>query len=240
MRASKLIDLRDCRLPEYERIYRDMERIQWRTSALLARWIFTIFGKADRLKPIWSRRWEYPWAILAADLRPGLVVLDAGCGASPLLPWLAGNWRSLSLYGVDKGEETEGPPTWKLKLLKSVGYAPPEGFHPDIDRRIRFCRESITEMSFGDDLFDRIFCISVIEHISIDDRPQAMREMARVLKSGGRLVVTMDLPPDDPYAADSLVRASGLEPVGSLDYSVSRSIRHGHTYEVGGLILVKP
>jgi len=51
--------------------------------------------------------------------------------------------------------------------------------------------------------------------------------------------MTMDLPRDDPHAADNVVRASGLQLLGSLNYSEDRAIRHGHTYEVGGLILEK-
>jgi 2-polyprenyl-3-methyl-5-hydroxy-6-metoxy-1,4-benzoquinol methylase len=239
MHGSKLIDLRDCQSPEFEVIYRQMQRIQVRTSGTLARWAFTVFGKADKLKPIWSRRWEYPWAILAADLRPGLRALDAGCGASPLLRWLASEWSGLSLYGVDKGPETHDATTWKVKLLQTLGYVPIEGFHPGLDHRIQLRQESITQMSFQNGFFDRVFCISVIEHLALEERGQAMSEMARVLKPGGRLLVTVDLPPDDSRAAEGIVEASGLQLLGSLDYSVSRSLRHGHTYEVGGLALSK-
>ena len=238
MDGSKLIDLRDCQRPDYRRIYQDVERIQWEMHGL-ARWVFRAFGKAHKLKPIWSRQWEYPWAVLNADLRPGLVVLDAGCGASPLLPYLAWKWEGLSLYGADIGEDTEGPIRMKVRLLKAIGYVPIEGFYPNLDRRIHFRQESLERMSFSDDFFDRIFCISVMEHIAVGVQPQAMREMARVLRPGGKLVMTMDLPRGDPHAANYVVQASGLRLLGSLDYSVSRSIRHGHTYEVDGLILEK-
>lgn len=81
--------------------------------------------------------------------------------------------------------------------------------------------------------------ISVLEHIPEELQPQAMREMARVLKPGGRLVMTMDLYRDDPQAWDRVVQASGLQLRGELDYSMSRAIRHNHTYEVAGLILEK-
>jgi 2-polyprenyl-3-methyl-5-hydroxy-6-metoxy-1,4-benzoquinol methylase len=140
MNGSKLIDLRDCQHPEYQQIYQDMERVQWQTHGILARLLFKTFGKTHKLKSIWARQWEYPWAVLNANLRPGLIVLDAGCGASPLLPYVAWRYEDLSLYGVDKGEDAESTKTktWKLRLLKAIGYVPVAGFHPDIDRRIHF------------------------------------------------------------------------------------------------------
>jgi predicted SAM-dependent methyltransferase len=95
-------------------------------------------------------------------------------------------------------------------------------------------------MSFSDDFFDSIFCISVMEHMQSMNRTEAIMEMVRVLKPGGILIVTMDLRPDEPHAVDEIVRASGLLHLkGSLDHSISTHIRHGHTYDVAGLILEK-
>lgn len=50
-------------------------------------------------------------------------------------------------------------------------------------------------LGFRDDTFDKVYSISVLEHIPGDNDTAAIRELARVLKPGGRLVVTV------PYAA---------------------------------------
>ena len=240
MNGSKLIDLRDCQNFEYQRIFQNVDRIRWEMHGFLAHWAFRVFGKAHKLKLYcWSRQWEYPWAVLNADLFPGLVILDAGCGASPLLPYLAWNWKNLSLYGVDIGEDPKAHIPLKLKLLKVLGYVQAEGYHPALDTRIHFRQECLSKMSFNDGFFDRVFCISVLEHIPIEIQSRAIQEMSRVLKPGGRLVITLDLPKDEPPAPCNIVRSSGLQLMGSLDYSVNRAIRHGHNYEVAGLVLKK-
>lgn len=45
----------------------------------------------------------------------------------------------------------------------------------------------IRELRFGDETFDMIICHSVIEHV-LERRPEAYRELYRVLKKGGTLV----------------------------------------------------
>ena len=240
MTTSKLIDLRDyCENPAYQRIYQEMEQIIWRMHGRLGRILVRSLKPDAPVLPIWSRRWEWPWAVLAGDVRPGMRVLDAGCGGSPLLAYLSR--RGTKCFGVDSGAE-ETKLTWQDKVLLACGVHYQSGFHRRHLRRfprITFKKESLGSMSFEDGFFDRVFCISVMEHIPAKNQVQAMRELARVLRPGGFLVITMDLPRDDPHASDGVVEASGLQLLGNLDYSVSRAARHGRTYEVGGLVLRK-
>lgn len=49
-------------------------------------------------------------------------------------------------------------------------------------------------LGFKDNTFDKVFSISVLEHIPGDGDTKTMKELGRVLKPGGRLVVTV------PYA----------------------------------------
>jgi len=49
-------------------------------------------------------------------------------------------------------------------------------------------------LGFRDNTFDKVYSISVLEHIPGDGDTRTMKELARVLKPGGRLVVTV------PYA----------------------------------------
>lgn len=49
-------------------------------------------------------------------------------------------------------------------------------------------------LGFKDDTFDKVYSISVLEHIPGDGDTRTMKELARVLKPGGRLVITV------PYA----------------------------------------
>jgi SAM-dependent methyltransferase len=51
------------------------------------------------------------------------------------------------------------------------------------------------ELGFGDESFDRAYSISVLEHIAEPGDVGALRELARVVRPGGRVIVTL------PYAA---------------------------------------
>jgi len=235
---SKLLDLRDCESPLFRRQYAELESLQWASHSIAARAVFRLFRRDWKLKPIWSRRWEYPWAIQNAGLESGFTVLDAGCGGSPLLPYLAQQWRDgLFLKGVDKG--VERVLNWKGRLLDLIGYRAVEGFCPSLDKRVEILHESLSAMSLPDAFFDRIFCISVMEHIPQGAQRSVMNEMARVLKPSGLLLMTMDLPMDDASPAKYIVEGSGLRLIGDLDYSVPRLERHGLNYEVAGLVLEK-
>lgn len=236
MATSQLIDLRDWRNSQYRHLYQEMEKIVWGMQSLVVRVILTALGRKDIVLPIWSRRWEYPWAVLNAELEPGMRVLDGGCGNSPLLPYFAR--RGFICYGVDIWRDLRGI-SWKARLLQGLGARYICDFPQQRLPTIQYRKESLEDLSFQDAFIDRVFCISVMEHIPAEAQPRAMREMARVLKPGGLLVMTMDLPRDDPHAVDGIVRASGLRLIGELDYTVPRADRHGYNYEVGGLVFDK-
>ena len=56
-------------------------------------------------------------------------------------------------------------------------------------------------LSYADDSFDAAFAVSVAEHIPGDGDTETMRELARVVRPGGRVVVTT--PYDREYREDS-------------------------------------
>jgi SAM-dependent methyltransferase len=55
-------------------------------------------------------------------------------------------------------------------------------------------------LPFEDESFDHAYSISVLEHIPGDGDAAALRELARVVRPGGRIVVT--LPYDETYSED--------------------------------------
>lgn len=120
----------------------------------------------------WSRVWEYPFAILNSDISPGLKILDAGCGGSFLLSYFLKH--EYEIHGVDL---------------------------TDCPRRsgLHFQKADIRKLPFPENFFDRVFCISVLEHIwkvpgRVADNPMtAINELIRVLKPGGLLSVTTDI-----------------------------------------------
>jgi len=53
-------------------------------------------------------------------------------------------------------------------------------------------RGDMKRISFPSGLFDRVFSISVLEHVPRPDRLAAWREPLRILRSGGLAVLTLD------------------------------------------------
>lgn len=129
-----------------------------------------------------ARLWEYPYAILAAELAPGLKVADIGCGMTAFTIYLKEHARC-DVTGVD-------PDVFEVGL-RYKGHGVSEEF---IKRTgIKFLRGGMTDVPLESDSQDRAFSISVMEHVPPDVRRSGMQELARILKPGGLAVLTVDM-----------------------------------------------
>lgn len=112
-------------------------------------------------------------------LTPGMTVLDAGCGEGRHCLEL--RRRGCRAVGVDLAR-------WELKraryLLASLAEEAPEPSAPAL-----ILRADTQRLPFGDAAFDRVICSEVLEHV--DHPRRAARELARVLKPGGQLAVSV-------------------------------------------------
>jgi SAM-dependent methyltransferase len=114
------------------------------------------------------------------DLRPGMTVLDLGCGEGRHA--FEAYRRGASVVAVDWGQsEVETTKRW-LGAIAEAGEAP-EG------ARFEVVRGDLTALPFPDAGVDRVIASEVLEHIP--DDAAAFAEIARVLKPGGRAAVTV-------------------------------------------------
>ena len=121
----------------------------------------------------WSRVFEWPWAIMHGKHGPGVLALDAGGGHGPFQHVLAPRVRTV--FNVDKDQ-------------RSLDFAQ---VHPMNRGNLKCILGDITDLPFPNGFFDQVYCISVLEHIQ--DWWNVFQELLRVVKSGGRLVLTMDV-----------------------------------------------
>jgi SAM-dependent methyltransferase len=129
-----------------------------------------------------ARLWEYPYAILAAELSPGMKVADIGCGMTAFTIYLKDHSKC-EVTGVDPDVFETG--------VKYRGHGVSEEF---IKRtQIKFLKGDMTSLPLETDSQDRAFSISVMEHVPPDIRRQGMQEIARILKPGGRAIITVDM-----------------------------------------------
>jgi SAM-dependent methyltransferase len=96
--------------------------------------------------------------------RHDLDILDAGCGTGLLMQQLQPLGR---VEGVDISEEA-------LEFCRKRGL-----------ENVR--RADVIELPFGDESFDMITALDVVEHL--DDDVAALREFRRVLRPGGRVFI---------------------------------------------------
>jgi ubiquinone/menaquinone biosynthesis C-methylase UbiE len=77
---------------------------------------------------------------------------------------------------------------------------------------INLSQEDITDLSYQDKKFDKVFCISVIEHLPSHELIlQTLKEFKRVLKDDGLIVLTYDYPDITPDVFSKLIKEAGLQ-----------------------------
>ncbi|HSC26189.1 MAG TPA: class I SAM-dependent methyltransferase [Vicinamibacterales bacterium] len=65
-----------------------------------------------------------------------------------------------------------------------------EGLDPNYSSgRVR--RGSLTSLPYADASFDRALCLDVLEHLTFEEQPLALEELRRVLRPGGKLLVSV-------------------------------------------------
>ncbi len=260
---SKLLDLRDCRIDAFAAIHRDMLALDLSQQPP---WFRPLLRRSRTLQgwtgyDHWSRAWEYPWAVLAAGLgtRP-LRALDVGGGGSPFALYLAGrgheshvadpslNEGSNFVFNRRKSLYRNLRSVAKLIVFRAAGLHALWGL-PDRGGRspVFYHARPADRLEFPDGRFDRVFCLSVMEHIPRELWRGCMQEFQRVIAPGGRLVITLDMAPEeaDRRLYLDLVKSCDLALLGDPRYDVpigpeSQQARHpGHGYETVGLVWEK-
>lgn len=118
---------------------------------------------------------EYSLTMRYLALEPWMRVLDIGSNYRPFPLWVLS--RGCHVYPTDTPEsEQELQRYWK----HSFACQNRERFHPQV--------QDGRQLTYPDGFFDRLTCISVIEHIPEDEKVAV--EIGRVLCSGGRAVLT--------------------------------------------------
>ncbi len=242
-------NLLDCRFAALEEVASEpFERVGRECATLNARHDLPDHAALNRAHYPWadgrfpgpqiygSRHWEYPFAILAAELQPGMLCADVGCGRTPFTVYLASR-PNIRVTGFDPDlfSERESPTAFGVSedFIRSTG--------------IEFRNSGMTQLDAPDNHFDRVFCLSVIEHLDADTARKGIREMARILKPGGRLILTVDVAIHDTFCEVdplSLIWESGLLPAAGIDLKWPRhrlgiGYTGDHPADVFGMVLEK-
>lgn len=162
-----------------------------------------------------TRRFEYPWAFEALQVRPGLRVLEIGGSLSGFQFVL--DHAGCKVTNVDPGSDfhASGWPVTPETMSR---------FNRLLGTDVSLRNVYLEDAKFPDSSFDRIVSISVFEHIPEPVLAGILAEVRRILKPGGLCVLTVDLffnvapfaePIENEYGHNVsvkwLVESSGLE-----------------------------
>lgn len=163
----------------------------------------------------WSRFYEYAWA--SKFVGDDLDVLDAACGISHPFKWylsetcshvtaIDSDPRISSIYEIVKETGDDLGKEARDVLLDN----------PLIYKKVDLVKGSICLFPLGVGSFDRIFCISTLEHLKRGDQISAMSEFSKHLNENGLLIITVDYPVVKPEVLISIADSVGLKPVGEV------------------------
>jgi 2-polyprenyl-3-methyl-5-hydroxy-6-metoxy-1,4-benzoquinol methylase len=141
----------------------------------------------------WSRIYEYTYSskILKNLVTQKAKILDAGCGVT-FFPFYLNSDFDVTCVDQDDYDT----------IYNNI--------NKTLNTNVKFVRSGLNHISFPDESFDAIYCISVLEHTN--NRTEILKEFCRLLKPNGLLVITFDisLNSNSDYLAISALDSSQL------------------------------
>jgi len=153
-----------------------------------------------------TKYWEYAMALNALGIANAspcqpLRIADLGCGRGPLGPWLAAQGHTVIGYDSDYAWDGDSEAAQRF-----LGWTCGTRFTP----RAATLYALPEPDGHPDEGFDAVLLISVLQHL---ERPAlALREAQRVLKPGGRLIISFDLASDPERFEDPKLRRAIASP----------------------------
>lgn len=114
------------------------------------------------------------------DLRPGMRVLDIGCGSGRHACEVF-RCEGISVFGADREVRELREARKRLELHQAWG--------EHGGGRWALSAADVTRLPFRPECFHRIICSEMLEHVP--DQERAMGELYRVLRPGGRMAVSV-------------------------------------------------
>lgn len=184
----------------------------------------------------WSRFYEYAWA--AEFCKETDVVLDAACGVPhPFKFYLAENCKVVYATDIDE----------RIIDINEIKHDVESNFNIQTGvevlngrDNINFKHANITELPCKNNMFDKVFCISVLEHVSDEDKAKALKEFRRVLKNNGMIILTIDYPDATMEFIEGLANEAGLKLAAGKDVTIPQgAINWNNSLYCFRMVLVK-
>jgi ubiquinone/menaquinone biosynthesis C-methylase UbiE len=117
------------------------------------------------------------WGLEHISIGSHFTILDVGCGGGKTISKLAAIATQGKVYGIDHSDESVAVSKRKNARWISLG-------------RVELRHGPVSELPFSDDAFDLVTAVET--HFFWPDLPADMREVWRVLKPGGTLIIVSE------------------------------------------------
>jgi SAM-dependent methyltransferase len=140
----------------------------------------------------------YSWGLSHIDILPNYAILDVGCGGGKMVNRLANLAVRGKVVGIDYSKDmVEYSKSLNDKLIA--------------EKHVEIFEESVDKMSFSDNTFDLV--TSVETYYFWPNFPNALREIKRVLKPNGKLLLINELIKNGSFEIKNaqLIRDKGVK-----------------------------
>src|SRR5438270_1484841 len=118
------------------------------------------------------------WGLSHVPIKPNDKILDVGCGGGRTIAKLAQIASAGKVYGIDYSDDSvHAARRTNARLIDSGGAEIEQG--------------SVSQLQFANDTFDLVTAIET--HLFWPDLPNDFREIFRVLKAGGALLIVAEI-----------------------------------------------
>jgi len=232
--VNRRITIEDLNTPEWKNIVLEMHSMMKVPRGKMDKFAYCTDRRSliHRAEFESLKHWEYPWLIKHGAFKPGAKILDCGCGRGILQFYLAKKGYAVTSVDISTLKTRQIQSFWNL--LRELGLPIEENKASAMNAMalrygtsINFNVSNIAKLPFEDESFDHVYSVSVLEHMAKGEDVMAIKEMSRVLKKGGTMLVTVDFSPvrmeRKAYTKEevlALIAASGLEFDNNYDFDV--------------------
>ncbi|MDV4149571.1 class I SAM-dependent methyltransferase [Clostridium sp. AL.422] len=157
--------------------------------------------------------YEYAWASKFVEEKD--ICLDAGCGAiHPFKYYLASICHEVHAVDIDSTILDKEEIINKQKQYFSDEEVMLSERYLD---KLLLKNEDLRNLKYEDEFFNKIYCISVLHLIEENNIIDILKELKRVLKSNGLLVITVDVPTTNIEKLINNINQVGLKLKNNLD-----------------------
>lgn len=129
-----------------------------------------------------TRIYEYPWAYYITKLEKGMKVVEIGGGISGFQFVLSKS--GMNVINVDPGDSRKN---WEHNLRQI------DILNKAFGTNVKLILKRLEDTKLEKGSVDRVFCISVIEHLTETEISSIFKSVSKILKRNGYFILTVDL-----------------------------------------------